>query len=317
MKFINFINQRKVLIPLIAASSAVLLALIVWAVWLGRGETAAPDQTLLSPSGTVEEPPTGTGGAGDPDMIDPSADPLDTQPATVTVPVEDTATEPTTQKPTDPSGGQSGTDKPGTSAGSPTKTDSDAQTSNETDPKPDEPSLVCQRFSLFSGQFVEDGKDELVSNVAAILVTNTSNQFLDLATINFVIDGKEAVFRVSGLPAGRSAWVLEANRMTATNDSKFTYVSMVTGFRENVISSSDKISITCSGNMLTAKNTTNQTLQNVFVYYRVLHTDGNYFGGITYVVDFGDLAPGASAEKLAGHFSAENSRIVRIGWAGQ
>ena len=174
--------------------------------------------------------------------------------------------------------------------------------------------ITCEDFALFSGQYVEDGRDELVTNVAAILVKNKSDRFLDFATLSFDIDGKTATFIVTGLPAGRSAWVMEATRMTATHDSTFTYLECVSSFRDDVIVKTDKVTITADGNMLTAANNSQQTMNNVCVYYRTVHSDGNFFGGITYVVDFGTLEPGQSAETLAGHYDGSKTEIVRISW---
>lgn len=161
---------------------------------------------------------------------------------------------------------------------------------------------------------MEDGRDELVENVAAILVTNVSEKFLDLATLTFELDGKTANFVVTGLPAGQSAWVMEQNRMTATHSSTLTYLDCVSSVREDAVSSTQQITITADGNVLTARNNTNETLKDVCVYYKVKHDDGNFFGGITYLVSFGDLEPGASAQSIAGHYNETNTQIVRIGW---
>ncbi len=311
MDFHNFIRQRKVLISLIAALSVLFIGLLAALLWKEPSGDTLPSTVPSTEiaSGQTGQPSapesTGTDGA---DHQTQGSDPSETTGAAeteqVTAPAE---TNPTT----DPSG-NTGTQTAPPPSGTNASTDAPAETQDP--PAPETRLLTCDMYSLYSGQFVEDGKDDLVTNVAAILVTNRSDQFLDLATITFLIDGKEAVFNVSGLPAGRSAWVLEANRMTATPESVFTYVDMVTGFRGDVVSSTDQISITCSGNMLTAKNNTSEQFVNVYVYYRVLHTDGNYLGGITYVVDFGTIPPGSSVEKLAGHFSPDNARIVRIGW---
>lgn len=177
--------------------------------------------------------------------------------------------------------------------------------------------VSCDQYSIFTGQYMEDGRDELVYDVAAILVTNHSDKFLEIATFTYEIDGREATFVATGLHSGRSAWVLEENRMTATADSNFTYVSVATGFRDDVVSATSKISVSVAGNMMTAKNNTSSTLEEVYVYYKVRHTDGNYLGGITYRVDFGTLEPGASLTKLAGHYAAENAEIVRISWKSE
>lgn len=307
------------MIGLIVAFAIVLAALIgVW-VWLSQRGKSTEETSIQSTTQPTNADNSGTGQTGPADPITvPSEDVSDTPGGTA--PTNPDVSEPTQPESSEPSQSDNpsspgGSVKPGNS-GVPPKSDGNGDQESDT-PKPEKALLTCDNFSLYSGQYVEDGRDELVTNVAAILVTNRSGQFLDLATLTFEIDGREATFRVSGLPAGRSAWVLETSRMTVTNSSTFTFIDMVTGFKENVISSTDKLSITCAGNLVTATNKSKQKLENVFVYYRVLHTDGNYLGGITYVIDFGTLEPGQSVEKLAGHFSAEKARIVRIGWSGQ
>lgn len=186
------------------------------------------------------------------------------------------------------------------------------QPEDQPEQKPQE--LTIDDYALFNGQYVEDGRDELVEDVAAILVTNRSSRFLDLGTLTFDIDGKKATFVVTGLPPGRSAWVMEASRMTADHSSEFTYVSGVTSFRDQVITYTTKLTITTNGNMMTVRNNSDETLTNLVVYYRTVHTDGNFFGGITYLVSFGDLPPGTSVETLAGHFEDGSTEIVRISW---
>ena len=176
----------------------------------------------------------------------------------------------------------------------------------------EEGNIKCTEFSIFSGQFVEDGKDELVQNVAAMLVTNHSDKFLEFATLQYDIDGKEAYFVVTGLPAGQSAWVMEKSRLTINGDAKFTYKGCVDSFRDDVVTATDKIKISTSGNMMTVINKADKTLKDVCVYYKVKYTDGNYMGGITYVVNFGELEAGESLEKLAGHYDEESAEIVRI-----
>lgn len=174
--------------------------------------------------------------------------------------------------------------------------------------------VTCEQFARYSGQFVEDGRDELVENVAAILVTNHSGQFIDLCTLEYEVDGKTATFVITGLPAGRSAWIIESSRMVVSDDAEFRYVNNVSALKSEVISSTNKVTITADGNMLTAVNNTSEKLEGVYIYYKTLHTDGNFLGGITYLVDFGDLEPGTPVEKLAGHYAEGTTEIVRIGW---
>lgn len=185
-------------------------------------------------------------------------------------------------------------------------------TGQKTDKATDQ-DIVCSEFSRFSGQYVEDGRDEPVENVAAMLVTNQSDEFLDLATLTYLIDGKEATFVVTGLLPGSSAWVMEQNRMSIGKDVEFVRKDCVCSFRKQT-QFANEISLTSSGTNLTATNRTGQTLKNVVVYYKSLHTDGNFLGGITYRVSFGDVASGESVEKVAGHYSTAGSQVVRISW---
>lgn len=168
--------------------------------------------------------------------------------------------------------------------------------------------------AIFFGQYVEDGRDELVENVAAIQVTNNSVRYLELATLLYEIDGQTATFVATGIPPGRTAWVMEKSRMTVTGEVDFNYQGSTTSFRDDVTATSETIQITSDGNMLTAVNNSGKTLENIVVYYKALHVDGNYLGGITYVVDFGEVKTGESSETLAGHYKEGRAEIVRIDW---
>lgn len=282
---------------------ALVTVILVLAVCL---RSCGSPQTPDGGSNTEQtQPDMGQATPDSPDQPDSPA-PDETQP---TPPVDPTA---------DPGGDttQPGEDDP------PPETDGTGQTEPTKDNEPVIPSvtvppqelLECEQYAVFSGAFVEDGSDEPVQNVAAILVTNGSDQYLDLGKLTYQLDGEEATFMVTGLPPGASAWVMEASRRTATNDSVFTQTDCTTSFRENAVNELEGLSIQSGGTMLKVTNNRDKALQNVTLYYKVLHNDGNYFGGITYMVAFGDLEPGQSAEKLAGHFKEGWTDIVRIGY---
>lgn len=283
-------------LPLLIALAVLLVVAAVLIFWLTHVGGTPPAGTSESTAGESQQ------GEGDP------ADTGQTQTG-----VTEASTTPADTGGSEQSGGESST-KPTSGSNTGSNNDSTKQTEPDNEFTNRDALIACDEYSLFSGQFVEDGKDNLVSNVATILVTNNSDQYLDLATIMYLIDGKTATFVVTGLPAGRSAWVLESSKLTATASSTFTYVDKTTSFRENVSATSDKVTITADGNMLTATNNSDETLEGVFIYYRSVHTDGNFLGGITYLVDFGTLEPGASVEKMGGHYS-EDSEIIRIGWS--
>ncbi len=306
-------NGWLTLVIVLAAALVIILLLTMFL--RGRKETPPPEET--DPPVVAQTPTPGTAAEAE-ETAEPA--PTDTTGETEPQPPTETGAAETGGAETQPPETQAPTQPPVTQ---PPKDDDNNQyvpvdqPTMPTEPMPEVEieavQISCDRYSRFSGQFMEDGRDELVDNVAAMLVTNLSDQFLDVATISYLIDGKEATFVATGLPAGTSAWVLESSRMTIPSKAEFTYVYVTTGFREGVTATTDKVTITASGNMLTAVNNTGTTLKGVYAYYKVRHSDGNFLGGITYLADFGDLEPGVPVETLAGHFSS-NAQIVRIGW---
>lgn len=173
--------------------------------------------------------------------------------------------------------------------------------------------LSCLQFSRYSGQYVEDGSDEEVSGVAAILVTNPTSRFLDLATVTYEVGDTTATFEITGLPPGGTAWVLEKERLRLEDGWEFTYKDSSYTFRSDAIRQTDLLSVESDGDTLTVTNVSGQTLENVCLYYKIKHSDGNYLGGITYMMEFGTLEPGGSMRKQSTHYGS-SAEIVRYSY---
>lgn len=176
--------------------------------------------------------------------------------------------------------------------------------------------LYCLEFTSYSGPFVEDGTNEQVENILAVLLENRSNEYLELATVTYDVDGETAQFVASGLPPSERAWVLETNRMPAKADSEYEFLDCQSTFRDDALFTTDKLEVEVEGNTLMLRNISKDTINNPCVYYKNLNSDGNYLGGITYMVGFDALKPGDTLKKQAGHYT-ENSRIVRYSYQTQ
>lgn len=172
--------------------------------------------------------------------------------------------------------------------------------------------ISCDEVAVYNGQFVESGADQPVTDVAAILVTNKSDQYLDYAKLTYKVDGNEAIFIVSGLNAGKSAWVLESKGLKATSTSKFEYVDALTAYKEHVVRDPKELDIKFGDGILQIKNVSDDALEDVIIYYKVVHQDGKYFGGRTYMVRVESLEPGQSVQTDAGHFKKDSTQIVRV-----
>lgn len=173
--------------------------------------------------------------------------------------------------------------------------------------------LICEEYSRFTGAFPEDGSGRPVESVAAIRVKNASNQFLDYALIQCDIGtDRVGTFKVTGLPAGKTAWVLEQDAMTISEGERFqARICTDYAFREDAITQTDELSVTVEGNNVTVMNRSNRTFENVCIYYKVCHDDGNYFGGFTPMLAFGTLPPGQGTMKKSAYFG-EGAEIVRF-----
>lgn len=170
--------------------------------------------------------------------------------------------------------------------------------------------LYCLEFTGYTGAFYEDGTNEPVENVAAILVENRSQDFLERATITYDVEGKTATFVLTGLPSGKKCWVLEKDRMPMTDSKKFEFLDCVTAFRKGTSLETDVMKVIVEDDVLTVANKTEDTIFSVCVYYKNTHDDGNFLGGITYLISIDEIASGESVAKRAGHFGA-SSEIVR------
>ncbi|MBQ7999739.1 MAG: hypothetical protein IJ298_00800 [Ruminococcus sp.] len=173
--------------------------------------------------------------------------------------------------------------------------------------------LYCMEITRYSGPFVEDGTNEPVEDVAAILVENGSKQFLDRATVTYDVGGKTATFVVTGLPAGGKAWVLESNRMQLEEQLEFEFLDCESSFRKDAVTDTKLLDVSAVDNLITVKNVSDDTLNNVCIYYKNVNSDGNYLGGISYMIAFDTLDANESTEKASAHYT-DNSRIVRYSY---
>lgn len=172
--------------------------------------------------------------------------------------------------------------------------------------------LEFSYYGSFTGEFVEDGSDEYVQNVAIIYVTNISERYLEYAVITFDIDGQVAAFTATGLAPGESLWVLEQNRLQVQKGAVFTYVDDMSSFTDYVALSDTGIDVILGDGQLRVKNNTGKDLTDVYVYYKQVHTDGNFLGGITYRVPIGELKAGEEADSVAMHSRVGSSRVVSV-----
>ena len=189
--------------------------------------------------------------------------------------------------------------------------------------------LVITAFGSYTGDYVEDGDDEAVENIMAIVVQNTSDKPVQYATVtlNTAEDettatsaedtessekSSEYTFVLSTLPAGCSALVLESAKQTCDADTEFAGITASVTECDALSTKSDKVSINFEDGKLKLKNLTDTDYRAVYVRYKNF-TDGNVFmGGITYNASFESVTASESYEYEPAHFFEDTSLILMV-----
>ena len=174
--------------------------------------------------------------------------------------------------------------------------------------------LYITNVGNYTGAYMEDGSDEVVTDVLMIILKNEGEMPLQLARISLEYADFTASFEATNVPAGESVVLLEKNRHEYVPDTFFgATAENVVFFQEDMSLQEDKLKITGTNGALTVENLTNEKLGEIYIYYKNSASDGLFYGGITYRarVDAG-LQPGKSTTVMTGHYYANACTILNV-----
>lgn len=167
----------------------------------------------------------------------------------------------------------------------------------------------------YTGVYMEDGKDDIVSGILMIVVKNAGTADIQYAEIEIPVGDQTARFTLSTLPAGESVTVLEANRMHYDTGASYTTANAVTvaPFSQSLNLFREKLEIQMLDGALNVTNISGEDMtDDVTIYYKNSASDMLY-GGITYrVCVTGGLKSGETKQVMAGHYTVSGSRIMFI-----
>ena len=166
----------------------------------------------------------------------------------------------------------------------------------------------------YIGPYLEDGSDEPVANVLALVVKNTDKKALaEIARLSFTLNGsEEAVFQITGLPGGEYVLVLEQGRHAYAPEDELVFADKLYGYREENAFPREKVEIYSADGALTVKNLTGDTLDTVYIRYKSKLVPHCYLGGITYSCKVEEIPAGQEKTARTGHFSGTGSQVVMI-----
>ena len=177
--------------------------------------------------------------------------------------------------------------------------------------------VTVEKVSRYAGIFVEDGSDEIVSDVFAITVVNNSDKMLQYAQVMITCGGEDYTFDMSTVPAGARAQVLEKDKKALPEDlsGAQTVLTTVTEFQETPSVYENVFELTPSEYSVGIKNISKSDISgDIYVYYKTKVGD-LYMGGITYRAKVTDLAAGEEKSAYASHFFGADSEILFVTYA--
>ncbi len=163
-----------------------------------------------------------------------------------------------------------------------------------------------------SGKFVEDGSDESVENVACALIRNRGDQYLDYGMVTAVAGEQTYQFVVTGLPGGEAVWVMDKDRKTLPEGTVFTFAQEEVSQLRRVATEDERVEVDLQDGKVSVHNISDKPLASVRIYYKTVHSDGNFLGGITYTCVAENIQPGATVEAVGGHSRASGCAVVRV-----
>ncbi len=175
--------------------------------------------------------------------------------------------------------------------------------------------LLITDIMAYTGAYMEDGSNEVVSDVLMVILKNNSDKALQCARITLNFGTQQAQFSVTNIPAGEQVVLLEKNRMAYIEGLPDGTALADVVFLPELPMYEDLFAVTGQKGILTVKNISDTAVSgDIYVYYKNCSQDLLY-GGITYRVRISGLAAGQSENAAAPHFNPSTCVVLMITYA--
>ena len=174
-------------------------------------------------------------------------------------------------------------------------------------------SLIAQRLASYDGPFLEDGSQQEVVNVAALVVYNAGAQEVRQTGIVLEGNGTMLCFYGETIPPGQTVLLLERNRR-CYQQMQFTCCTGWQVEAKNAHNPSEYCGITDSAmGAVTVTNITQRVLEEIHLYYKAwLSPPDIFIGGITRQITIPVLQPGESVTIYPSHYACGYTKILSL-----
>ena len=175
--------------------------------------------------------------------------------------------------------------------------------------------LQVVKVGSYSGLFLEDGSNDVLSRILMIIVKNNGDRTVQYAEIEMTDGETTAYFSLSTLPPGESVVLLEKNRMSYADGKDLTEATMknVALYQQEPTLCEDLLKIQELNGFLNVTNISGEDIDgDIVIYYKNAASDLLY-GGITYRITIkGGLDKDELRQIAAKHFTPKGSRIMWV-----
>lgn len=174
--------------------------------------------------------------------------------------------------------------------------------------------LYVTAIGNYTGLFLEDGSDRVVTNVMMLMLENSSDKDLQLARVNIVYDDFTAEFEATNIPSGKSVVLLEKNcRQYSDEEYNSISLSNISFFKDSMSLMEDSVSVTGGDGYVQIDNVSSKDINGTtYVYYKNIASD-TFYGGITYRAKLEEtIKAGESVRIPTQHFNEGNSCVVQV-----
>ncbi len=175
--------------------------------------------------------------------------------------------------------------------------------------------IIIEDGYLYSGEFPEDGSFSQKENVLALKIANNSDKDLRLIRIIVTTNKKEMLFEATTLTAKSKMTVFEKNAQTLEENEKITDIKSENrvDFDSYVSKKSESIELMTANGIFNVKNISGDDIgSDIFVYYKKIDENGDYFGGITFRSKAAGLKNGELKQIPASHFDIHDSKVIFV-----
>lgn len=207
-------------------------------------------------------------------------------------------------------------------------TTSEQQLTSESEPEPTSAPAVKDSINLgygiyvtdvgsYTGMYMEDGSDEVLSDILMLVIENKGEQDVQYAEISMQLGEQTARFTATTIPIGEKMVLLEQNRMqwdeTVDYSQVYPMAENVAYFQDPISLQEEQLKIGIVDGAINVTNISGRDIPGTISVYYKNAADDIYYGGITYRITIeGGLKADEIRQVMTNHASDTGSKIMFV-----